>query len=216
MRDVRKNFWKLKKLKPSPKTDVLALSKKTHVAPILIVREILKTKGYNRKEINRFLRNEDEIPSDLKEMLEIASANDPVYSQKGLDYAKQRGEEGEQIINLWLESKGLKFVRDSGSVISLPDLLLEKPITMFNKSIQWVESKCYYGGQREMKEDEKQFKRFDAMGNGVVIYWFGYKKPVKRFIISGEEFKKLLPKDLIERVDKLLNFIPPEFAHLLK
>jgi len=216
VQDAKKNYWKLKDYDLAHVRNIMALSKKLKIAPVLIIREILKKRGYSRTEINKILRKEMDIPLDLKKKVDIACINDPVYSPLGLEYAKKRGIEGESIINSWLLSKGLSFKRDLGCGVSFPDFLLEKPIKIFEKSVIWIESKCYFGGVREMKENEKQFKKFDPLGDGVIIYWFGFEKEFNRYLLAGEKFKELLPKDLKSKVDELLNFIPPEFLHLLQ
>ncbi|MHA1380042.1 MAG: TPD domain-containing protein [Candidatus Helarchaeota archaeon] len=214
--DTKKNYWKLKKYNLTTKTNILSLSKQIKVAPVLIIREILKRRNYSRNEINDILRDEFSNPSDLKEKIKLACLNDPVYSPLGVEYARKRGEEGEDIINSWLLSKNLHFKRDLGNGVSHPDFLLEKPIKIFNKEIIWIESKCYFGGKKELIDDEPQFKRFDPLGDGVIVYWFGYDKSSKRYFISGEEIIKLLPDSLKIRVRELLDFIPPEFLHLIK
>lgn len=215
VQDSKKNFWRLKKYKLSPKTKIISVSKKLKVAPVLIIREILKRREYSRNDINKILRKEISAPSELEDLIELACRNDPVYSPLGLKLSRERGEEGENLIKLWLESKGLKFERDLGSGISFPDFYLEKPIDIFGNSIVWIESKCYYGEEEELIEDEEQFKRFDSMGKGVIIYWFGFEKKTKRFMISGMDFKKLLPQQLKSKVDSLLNFVHKGFIHLL-
>ncbi|MFX0142184.1 MAG: TPD domain-containing protein [Candidatus Hodarchaeota archaeon] len=215
VQDSKRNFWKLKKQDLSPNINIISLSRKLKVAPVLIIREILKNRGNSRNSINQILRKEISAPSELEDLIKIACRNDPVYSPLGLKLSRVRGQEGEKIIKLWLESKGLKFERDLGSGISFPDFLLEKPIKIFEKSVIWIESKCYFGDKEELQEDEEQFKRFDSMGEGVIIYWFGFEKKSKHFMLSGEDFKKLLPSELKLKVDELLNFIPKEFIHLL-
>lgn len=216
VQDARRNFWKLKDFEFSPTDNIFSISKKLEVPPVLIIRSYLKNQGYSKSEINKILRKELETPLGLEDQLQSACLNDPVYSPLGLDLAKQRGLEGENIIKLWLISRGLKFQQDLRSDVSFPDFLLEKAIEIFNSSIIWIESKCYFGGELELIEDEIQFQKFDTFGKGLIIYWFGYEKKSNRFILSGEEFKKILPNELKQQVDALLNYIPKEFLHLIK
>ncbi len=196
--------------------DVLLVSNKLKVAPVLVVRELLKNMGHSRKIINKILNKEIKVSQEIEAKIDKACLNDPVYSPLGVEYAKKRGEDGENILNLWLILKNLKFERDLGSGTPFPDFLLEKPIKIFGRPVSWIESKCYYGGTAELKEDEEQFKKFNSMGEGVIIYWFGHEKKTSRYLLSGENLRTLLPDDLKSKVDELLNFIPPEFLHLLK
>ena len=63
-----------------------------------------------------------------------------------------------------------------------------------------------------MKRHAKQFSNFDSFGKGCIVFWFGYEKNKDYFLISGTAIKKLMPDFLQKRVDKMLDFIPPEYT----
>ncbi len=211
VRRAKKNFWKLKDAKLGD--DVVAEAKKLGLPPVLVVREILKRKGFTKSRINQALRNPSILPPKLAGVVRRAEANDPVFSPRGTDYSKWKGDLGEEILCEWLEMQGIKFERDLGR--GLPDLLFKEDIVFMNKKIRWIESKASYGDEIEAKNNMKQFKKFDALGDGVIVYWFGVEGEHNRVVVSGEEVRALLPKKLRAKVDQLLSYVPPDFRNLI-
>ena len=220
---VKRNYWRIKKLsKNDLNKDILFLSKKTNTSPIMVLRYKYKRMGYNKRKIMAILNlNSQKISEEMRSEIILASKNDPVYSQKGIEFSYWRGKEGEEIIKDWLEYKKIKFKQDPGNdKIGLPDFLLKESITINNKRIKWIESKCSYGNLLEQKNNIKQFTKFDNLyGNdGSIVYWFGFEKNNKlkrRFILNWEDILRIIPNHLHERVNKLVNDIPEEFEHLI-
>lgn len=211
VRKAKKNFWKLGKTQLNG--EIISLSKKLDLPPIMVVRAILKDNGLTKKEINQALKMEIELEPELQALIKKACKWDPVYSAEGIQYSKWRGDEGENVLATWLDMLGLKYEQDLGK--GLPDFVLKKPLKLFGKEVNWIESKASFGDQMERKLDEPQFKRFDAYGVGAIVYWPGYHGEFQRFLISGEKLMTLFPKELQGRVRRLLEYVPASFNHLL-
>jgi hypothetical protein len=209
---TKKNYWRLKKSKLEG--DILNLSDELKLPPAIIVRELLNRKGLTRSQINKALSGKFEVGKKFEKVIEIANANDPVFSPKGNEYSKWRGDEGEKILALWLDHQNMKYERDLGK--GIPDFLLKKNIKIGGEDLKWIESKASFGDLKTRKSDERQFKKFDGYGHGVVIYWFGVQGQSKRRLITYMDILKLLPKNLQNEVKLFLNQVPPEFKHLIR
>lgn len=209
---AKKNHWKLKKF--PLRGDVLILSEKLELPPTMIARAILAKQGFKRTEINKALSAMIRLDPRLQGLVEIANANDPVFSPKGIEYSKWRGEEGERILSLWLDHLDVEYERDLGR--GIPDFLLKKRIILQGEEINWIESKASFGDPKNRRSDEAQFRRFDKYGPGVVIYWFGLEGLSKRRIITYIDILNLLPQNLQDEAVRFLNYVPPEFKHLVR
>jgi hypothetical protein len=208
---AKKNHWKLSKV--PLKGDIIQLAEELELPPVMIARSILAKKGLTKNEINRALSGQIQLEPKLQAMIQIANTSDPVFSPKGTDYSKWRGDEGERILALWLDQLNVKYERDLGK--GIPDFLLKKPLELRGEKVDWIESKATFGDPRTRKSDEKQFKRFDGYGVGVVVYWFGIQGKSSRKLITYMDLLKLLPNSLRSQVESFLNYVPPEFEHLI-
>ena len=108
------------------------------------VLEIGCGNGHGTKLIKKYFNPHYITAIDLDEkMIQIANINDPVFSPKGTDYGKWRGEEGERILALWLDQSNMKYERDLGK--GIPDFLLKKSIKINGEDLNWIESKATFG-----------------------------------------------------------------------
>ncbi|MHA1269710.1 MAG: TPD domain-containing protein [Candidatus Helarchaeota archaeon] len=220
---VKKNYWRLSRLSPNDlKNDVLFLAEKTKTSPVIVLKYKLKLQGFTKKQINKILTfSYPNTSQNLKNEILIAIYNDPVYSPLGIRITTWRGKEGEEIINEWLKSRSIKFVRDPGNdKIGKPDFLLDNPIKINNKEVKWIESKCSYGSYIEQKNNLKQFNKFDNIYgmNGCIIYWYGfkvYKNMKNRFMLNWKDMMNIVPKYLHPRIKKLVFEIPEEFEYII-
>jgi hypothetical protein len=213
------NFKKLRKIpKEKLKKDVLGIAASIRIAPAMAIRHLLKLEGFSKREIRDIVREETPPPDYLKESLQIALKNDPVFSPTGIKYGKQRGQIGEDIIAEWLDSLSIGYDRDIGQ--GGPDHLLMSPLRVdFSgtiKSFDWIESKASYGDAFELRRNRKQFNRYKFFGNGLVFYWYG-AEPTKEFeIFTWESLANRVGSPIKEKIISFISFVPPEFKHLMK
>lgn len=209
---AKRNHWKLEKFPLSG--DILDLSVKLELPPTMIARALLSKKGLTRVQINKALSGNIRLDPNLEALINQANGNDPVFSPKGIEYSKWRGDTAEKILALWLDSLEREYERDLGR--GIPDFLLKKSMSVAGHDVNWIESKASFGDPRTRKNDEPQFKRFDAYGPGVVIYWFGIEGPSHRKVITYMDILNHLPKDLQDETRSFLDYVPPEFKHLVR
>ncbi len=207
-----RNSWKLRDVKLRDKhKNIIHLSRKLKLPPILIVKKFLQLEGHTKRECNDAIEGRIIINDFYTKLIEISLENDFINSPLANKRAKERGLEGELILREWLDHLGLEYEIDLANGISTPDLVLAKPMDLFGRKIKYIESKCSFGSNFDLKRHAKQFSNFDVFGEGCIIFWFGYEKNEDYFLISGTSLKKLLPNFLQKRVDEMLNFVPPEF-----
>ncbi len=162
--------WKEKKRLPS-----------WFVAPPMIkVKLLMKALGFTKSEIRRYVEDPNIIEDDdLRRLVWKANLTDFIYSPIATRFHQIKGKIGEEIIQDWLESRGVEYLsedelrKDGGKT---PDFLLEKPIKLNGYEVRWIESKAMFGDlnvhsqywRRQYYEYLRQF------GRGVVTYWFGH------------------------------------------
>ena len=208
-----RNSWKLKNVTLKQKNqNLLKYSKKLKLPPILIVKKFLQLEGYTKRECNEAIEGTLEVNEFYSELINIALENDFINSPLANKRAKDRGLEGELILREWLDHLGKPFDIDLANGVSTPDLVLHEPMKLFGREVKYIESKCSYGSKFDMKRHAKQFSNFDSFGKGCIVFWFGYEKNKDYFLISGTAIKKLMPDFLQKRVDKMLDFMPPEYV----
>ncbi|NHI93586.1 MAG: hypothetical protein EAX96_13955 [Candidatus Lokiarchaeota archaeon] len=212
-----RNSWKLKNVTLKDKEkDIYFLSKNLRIPPLLIVRRFMLLEGYTKKEVNQAIEGTLEVNEFYYRLLEKARENDLINSPLANKRAKERGLEGEVILREWLNHLNFEFEIDpANGKDSLPDILLAEPMKIFGQEIKWIESKCSFGSEFDLKRHRKQFDNFDSFGHGCIVFWFGFEPNNDYFMISGNDLKKVLPEFLVDRVDKMLNFVPTEFYKYL-
>lgn len=214
------NFKKLQNLaKADLAGDILEVSNAIEVAPVMIIRHLLKLEGLSKRAVKEIIEGTVPPPEYLKESLEIALRNDPVFSPKGIQYSKRRGKIGEDLIAEWLDSQALEYTRDIGQ--GGPDLLLKNPIRLDIagklKEFDWIESKASYCDAFELKRNRAQFRRYNELGRGLIFYWFGIERNLRIDwdVFTWKDLYKLVEPSLKEKIKGLISFIPLEFRFLI-
>ncbi len=156
------------------------ISRSIHYPPVLTAMIIMRESGMSKKRFRSYINNPDLAHTDrLKnELIEIAD-KDYIYSPKGYDIQRKRGQMGERRIGQWLDDQGITYRTEEDlrqEFPKTPDFLLDDPMTVRGTDIIWIESKASFGDQFELsRQMEKQFKPYkDLFGNGMVIYIYGF------------------------------------------
>ncbi len=212
------NYKKLQVLtKDQLEGNILEVSKTIEIAPVIIIRHILKLEGLSKRAIKETIEGTIPPPQFLKESLEIALQNDPVFSPKGISHSKKRGKLGEELIMRWLDFLSREYTRDLGQ--GGPDFVLKEPIKLDLegklKEFDWIESKASYGDAFKVKRDSSQFRKYADLGRGLIFYWYGIVPPVEWDIFTWKNLMKLVNKSLKARIKRFIAFVPYEFKHLL-
>ena len=159
---------------------LLEIANVNHFPPVLTAQIILLTSGVGRKTFWKWVRGEDNPPNErlAREISEVAD-NDYVYSPQGNRLQKIRGLRGEHKLSLWLESKGCKYMNEDdlrGDSPKTPDCLLDEPIVVKGRRVNWIESKANFGDSLEIRRNmQRQLLPYSKIfGPGVVVYWLGY------------------------------------------
>ncbi len=212
------NFRKLESLRREDLLgDVLEISRTIEVSPVMVVRQLLKLEGLPKKAVKETIEGTIPPPDYLKEPLEIALQNDPVFSPKGIRRSKERGKMGEMLIAEWLDSLGIEYHRDLGQ--GGPDLHLTRTLKIeicgTMKEFNWIESKASFGDMFEMKRDRPQFRKYAIFGNGLIFFWFGANYTIDYDVFTWEDLVNRVDPTLKRWIQQYISYIPPEFKHLI-
>lgn len=215
--DAMRNSWKLRNITRKDKQkNIIDIAKRMKIPPLLIIRRLLLLDDLGRKQVNQVLEGSLFIDEKYAEMIDGASQHDFINTPLANKRAKERGLEGELILREWMEHLNLEYGIDLANGISMPDILLKNPMSIYDLKVDWIESKSSFGGKFEMFKHSKQFKRFDKYGKGIIVFWFGYEYSNGFNMISGTKIKRLMPPNLRQRVTKMLDFVPPEYTKWIK
>jgi hypothetical protein len=219
---VRNTIFNHRKLQALTKEqltgNVLEIARTVRVAPVMVIRQLLKLDGFTKKEVKDIIEGTAPPPDAYKEALYFALLNDPVFSPRGVYFSKKRGQTGEELIGEWLDSLGIGHERDPG--IGGPDFLLKSRLKLIfsgvEKEFDWIESKASYGDAFVLKGDSQQFDKYEqCFGEGLILYWFGIEKETKYNIITWREMMNLTNNSLRARIRSFIAFVPSEFKHLI-
>ena len=198
--------------------NVMAIAHNIGVAPVMVIRQLLKLDGFTKQEVKDIIEGTFPPPEAYREALYFALLNDPVFSPKGIHFSKKRGQTGEELIGEWLDSLCIGYERDPG--IGGPDFLLKSRLQLIfsgaKKEFDWIESKASYGDSFVLKGDSAQFDKYEqTFGDGLIFYWFGIDKATKYTIITWREMMTLTKGSLNARIRSFIAFVPQEFKHLI-
>lgn len=214
------NFKKLQNLtKEDLAGDILKVSNAIEVSPVMIIRHLLKLEGFSKRAVKEIIEGVVPPPEHLKEPLEVALSNDPVFSPEGIQYSKRRGKVGEDLIAEWLDSQSLEYTRDIGQ--GGPDIVPKKPIRVDVggklKEFDWIESKASYCDAFELKRNRAQFRRYDELGRGLVFYWFGIERNlnIEWDVFTWKDLYKRVEPGLKKEIKSFISFVPFKFRFLI-
>ena len=191
VRDATRRFYIVKKdIKKIAKdwrkgATIFKLAKTINFPPVLLGLLLAPEIDVTRKEYWKYLRDpntckDKRLKKELKQLAEM----DIIYSPKGSQVQTERGKWGEELLQKWLDGEGLKYRTEEdlrATHKKTPDVLLDKPITIDDMKIHWIESKASFGDEIEIKKNvRRQLKPYtEIFGNGAVVYWFGYVEGIE-------------------------------------
>ena len=199
--------------------DILKVANAIEVAPVMVIRHLLKLEGFSKRAVKEITEGKVPPPEHLHESLETALRNDPVFSPKGIQYSKRRGKIGEDLIAEWLDSQALEYTRDVGQ--GGPDLMLKTPIRLDIvgklKEFNWIESKASFGDAFAIKRNRAQFRKYDELGRGLIFYWYGIERnqPIAWDVFTWKDLFKLVEPSLKAKIKEFISFVPLEFRFLI-
>jgi hypothetical protein len=191
VRDATRRFYIVKKdIKKIAKDwrrgdTIFKLAKSINFPPVLLGLLLAPEIKLTRKEYWKYLRDPDTCRDKrLKKELKQVAEMDIIYSPKGSQVQTERGKWGEELLQKWLDGEGLKYRTEEdlrATHKKTPDVLLDKPITIDDMKIHWIESKASFGDEIEIKKNvRRQLKPYtEIFGNGAVVYWFGYVEGIE-------------------------------------
>ena len=159
---------------------IFDISQKWDFSPILTGLMLFQQSGHSKKQYWSYVREPDTIADQRlkKEILEIVKA-DSIYSPWGNDIQVKRGQWGEEMLQNWLTENELGYRTENdlrGKFSKTPDCLLNEPVKITGRVVNWIESKASFGDKIEFNKNFKgQLSKYVEMfGNGIVVYWFGF------------------------------------------
>ena len=197
---------------------VLEAAKSIEISPVMVIRHLLKLEGLNKREVKETIEGTLSPPEYLKDSLDKALRNDPVFSPKGIQYSKKRGSLGEDLIAEWIDSRyTVEYTRDVGQ--GGPDLHFETPIQVDIdgrlKTIDWIESKASYADSFEVRRNRAQFNRYRELGKGLIFYWYGIEASLEWDVFIWKDVFKRVDPSLKKKIKAFIAFVPPEFRFLI-
>lgn len=168
-------------------TNILELTKKYDIAPLTIMRLIIKDK-YKFK-ISK--SNQNKLDKYDKKQLGLALDND-ITSQIDQDQVLDESIKYEQKIERALNKKNIKFktqedlaneqMEELGYVKITPDFLFEKDIEINGEKVKWMEVKNFYGSNIKYFKNKikKQLnKYYQKWGKGCIVFRYGFNDTLK-------------------------------------
>ncbi len=182
---------------------MLDIAREWRFPPVLLGQQMLGELGIPRKKVwGAFLHPESAPDARIRREVEALLAADPIYSPQGMERQRERGRQGEERLQRWLEKHGVGYRTEKdlrGKFSKTPDALLDEPIIFFGQKIRWIESKANFGDDVEMRKNlKRQLGPYtELFGEGVVVYWYGYvegaESPPGILLYDGETFESITP-----------------------
>jgi hypothetical protein len=204
VRDTTRRFYLVKKKSKHLLNDwkggktILDIARELKFPPALLTSFILEQKRYSKKRIKEVMKDPDAINnSRLSKEAKEAIKYDIAYSPKSSETQSKNGKMAESNIAKWLSSNKISYLTEEDNRIighhnRTPDFLLEVPVTVHGKTVNWFESKASFGDPKEVQRDyKKQISDYiKYFGPGVLIYWYGYVEGVNldKVLILSQEF----------------------------
>lgn len=170
------------------KNNILDLSLKYDVSPMTIFRSVIKHKYPDIVSLKKSIHLLNDYD---RNQLNLAEKND-IVAPLNQDNSKKKADEYEEKIGKFLKKKNISFKtevetaeeqkRQYGIVKATPDFLLDKPIIINNKIVNWIEVKNFYGTNinflfnKIRKQTEKYYKKW---GSGCLVYRYGVYQELK-------------------------------------
>jgi Protein of unknown function TPD sequence-motif len=208
-RDATRRFYVVKRQMPRIAnqwrrgTRMLEIAREWNFPPVLLGQQLLQELHLPRKKIWSFFLDPSTAPDErLRREIEELLEHDMIYSPQGMELQRDRGRRGEARLYGWLEKHRLTYRTEKdlrGKFTKTPDALLDQPISLFGRKLNWIESKANFGDEVELRRNlRKQLAPYtELFGEGAVVYWYGYvdgaTSPPGILLWDGEAIESLTP-----------------------
>ena len=186
------------------------LAKKLRFSPLLLCRitleEFLEFNNIHatRQEISEYMRCPSKIPDRfLATEVYFCRMRDDQYGHYSEAIKYWTGEDHETKIKVKCQELGLSY-RDEYALRAqgydkTPDILLDVPIAVNGRAVNWIESKALFGDDNAhtsylRDQLESYWNRF---GPGLVIYWFGFIDDLASKKYGGIMLADRFPDDFV-------------------
>lgn len=186
------------------------LAKKLRFSPLLLCRitleEFLESNNIHatRQEISEYMRCPSKIPDRfLATEVYFCRMRDDQYGHYSEAIKYWTGEDHETKIKVKCQELGLSY-RDEYALRAqgydkTPDILLDVPIAVNGRAVNWIESKALFGDDNAhtsylRDQLESYWNRF---GPGLVIYWFGFIDDLASKKYGGIMLADRFPDDFV-------------------
>jgi hypothetical protein len=169
------------------------------LTPVLKVRLLLKGMDFSTKQINKVLRNPNELDEELAKLVYDAVSKDFIYSPIAAKLQWTLGKIGERIIKNKLKSLGIEFKTEKElRMQKTPDFFFEEPLDFLGRRIRWIESKALFADLKTYDlYFRKQISKYQELfGDGLVVFWRGSLTGLP--VSDGSEFECDLKNKLLE------------------
>ncbi|MFQ6012374.1 MAG: C15orf41 family protein [Thermoplasmata archaeon] len=197
VREATKGFYKVKRHSRRLRhqwhqgISFVELARRRNFPPILLALLVLGEEGISRKRFWKMVKDVNSVgDARLRRDLREANEEDLIYSPAGTERQYQRGAWGEGRLWEWLDAQGIPFRKEAelrNRYEKTPDALLQNPLELDGRRIQWIESKASFGDPYEVRRHiRRQLSPYvDLFGEGMVVYWFGFVEDVELRIPDG-------------------------------
>mmetsp|Transcript_13194 Transcript_13194/g.30780 ORF Transcript_13194/g.30780 Transcript_13194/m.30780 type:complete len:408 (+) Transcript_13194:132-1355(+) len=170
---------------------VLDLAQKFDQPPMNVFRTILSELKWSKGAIKIALRDPKKFKArERKEFLAAESAD--IVSMVNQADIHENAEEFEDVLSVWLEEKGIRFVRQKeleseqkdefGKAIVTPDFLILDQLEINGVACHWIDCKAYYGTNQRLsiRKTKQQMSRYiDHWGSGAIVYLQGFSEAME-------------------------------------
>jgi len=190
---------------------ICEMAKKQRFSPVLLSRIILEEYWKResdlektRQEISEFMRCPSKIPDKfLAAEVHFCRLRDDQYGHYSESIKFWVGEEHEIKIKAKCQEMGLSF-RDENALRAqgydkTPDILLDVPIAVNGRAVNWIESKALFGDDEAhtsyLRDQLNSY--WNRFGPGLVIYWFGFIDDLASQKYGGIMLTDRFPDDFV-------------------
>jgi len=190
---------------------ICEMAKKQRFSPVLLSRIILEEYWKResdlektRQEISEFMRCPSKIPDKfLAAEVHFCRLRDDQYGHYSESIKFWVGEEHEIKIRAKCQEMGLSF-RDENALRAqgydkTPDILLDVPIAVNGRAVNWIESKALFGDDEAhtsyLRDQLNSY--WNRFGPGLVIYWFGFIDDLASQKYGGIMLTDRFPDDFV-------------------
>jgi len=190
---------------------ICEVAKKQRFSPVLLSRIILEEYWKResdlektRQEISEFMRCPSKIPDKfLAAEVHFCRLRDDQYGHYSESIKFWVGEEHEIKIKAKCQEMGLSF-RDENALRAqgydkTPDILLDVPIAVNGRAVNWIESKALFGDDEAhtsyLRDQLNSY--WNRFGPGLVIYWFGFIDDLASQKYGGIMLADRFPDDFV-------------------